>query len=70
VPVAGRNPALEATDTGVPDDSLSAAGLIELMHATNRDRVRQLLQVARWAPLERQLADAEGGLSEVRRAAR
>lgn len=70
VPVVGRNPAAESADTTAPDDALTAAGLTELMHATNRDRIRQLLEVARWTWLERQLTDAEERLAEVRRAAR
>jgi hypothetical protein len=67
VPVVGRS---TAADPGVPDDTLTAAGLIELMHTTNRSRIRQLLQVARWTWLERQLEDAEERLVEVRRAER
>jgi hypothetical protein len=41
-----------------PADRVTANDLVTLLHATNRDRINQLLDIADWDPLRRQLDEA------------
>jgi len=45
-----------------PADRVNADDLIVLLHATNRDRLNQLLAIADWSPVRRQLQEAERAL--------
>lgn len=64
-------PALPAPSTGAhaaesfADARKDARQLAETLHRNNADRARQLLETARWSPLEQQLQRAEQRLAEL-----
>jgi hypothetical protein len=56
---------VDMAEPAQPDHSTSDR-LAELLHRTNLERARQLLEVARWQPIEAQVAEAERRLAELR----
>jgi hypothetical protein len=64
-------PVLPAPSTGAhaaesfADARKDARQLAETLHRNNADRTRQLLEIARWSPLEQQLQRAERRLAEL-----
>jgi hypothetical protein len=48
-----------------PEGRISAEGLLRLLHTTNRDRTRELLDVADWDPLRRQHKQAADRLATL-----